>query len=144
MSVGRRWLVIVACFALTGCAAGEDAALTAVQDARSAVVVAEQATRLRLGARATTPYTQVVLDDSLVPETPDFPHVVRIPITKLAIEQVGKPLFANIVALGALVRLTELVSFDTIKQSVAHRVPPHTVEQNMKALQVGWDAAGQV
>ncbi len=65
MSVGRRWLVIVACFALTGCAAGEDAALTAVQDARSAVVVAEQATRLRLDARATTPYTQVVLGDSL-------------------------------------------------------------------------------
>ena len=58
-----------------------------------------------------------------MPETPDFPHVVRIPITKLAIEQVGKPLFANIVALGALVR---------------------TVEQNMKALQVGWDAAGSV
>lgn len=85
----------------------------------------------------------LVLDDSLVPETPDFPHVVRIPITKLAIEQVGKPLFANIVALGALVRLTNLVSFDTIRQSVAHRVPPHTVEQNMKALQVGWDAAGQ-
>ena len=85
----------------------------------------------------------LVLDDSLVPETPDFPHVVRIPITKLAIEQVGKPLFANIVAPGALVRLTNLVSFDTIKQSVAHRVPPHTVEQNMKALQVGWDAAGQ-
>ena len=85
----------------------------------------------------------LVLDDSLVPETPDFPHVVRIPITKIAIEQVGKPLFANIVALGALVRLTNLVSFDTIRQSVAHRVPPHTVEQNMKALQVGWDAAGQ-
>lgn len=85
----------------------------------------------------------LVLDDSLVPETPDFPHVVKIPITKLAIEQVGKPLFANIVALGALVRLTNLVSFDTIRQSVAHRVPPHTVEQNMKALQVGWDAAGQ-
>ena len=85
----------------------------------------------------------LVLDDSLVPETPDFPHVVRIPITKPAIEQVGKPLFANIVALGALVRLTNLVSFDTIRQSVAHRVPPHTVEQNMKALQVGWDAAGQ-
>ena len=85
----------------------------------------------------------LVLDDSLVPETPDFPHVVRIPITKLAIEQVGKPLFANIVALGALVRLTNLVSFDTIRQSVAHRVPPHTVEQNIEALQVGWDAAGQ-
>lgn len=82
----------------------------------------------------------LVLDEELVPEVPDFPHVVRVPITKLAIEEVGRPLFANIVALGALVRLTGLVSFDTIKSSVAHRVPPHTVEQNMKALQVGWDA----
>ena len=85
----------------------------------------------------------LVLDDSLVPETPDFPQVVRIPITKLAVEEVGKPLFANIVALGALVHLTGIVSFDTIKKSVANRVPPHTVEQNMKALQVGWDAAAK-
>lgn len=85
----------------------------------------------------------LVLDDNLVPNTPDFPHVVRIPITKLAVEKVGKPLFANIVALGALVKLTGLVEFETIKQSVAHRVPPHTVEQNMKALQIGWDAASK-
>ena len=85
----------------------------------------------------------LVLDTDLVPEVPDFPHVVRIPITKLAVEQVGKPLFANIVALGALVRLTGIVSFETIQKSVASRVPAHTVEQNMKALQVGWDAAEQ-
>ena len=82
----------------------------------------------------------LVLDEELVPEPPAFPHTVRVPITKLAIEEIGKPLFANIVALGAITHLTGLVSFDTIKSSVAHRVPPHTVEQNMKALQVGWDA----
>ena len=82
----------------------------------------------------------LVLDEELVPNPPDFPHIVRVPITKLAIEEVGKPLFANIVALGALTHLTGLVSFDQVKASVSHRVPPHTVEQNMKALQVGWDA----
>jgi len=83
----------------------------------------------------------LVLDADLVPETPDFPHVIRIPITKLAVEHVGKTLFANIVALGAIARLTGLVDFETVKSSVANRVPPHTVEQNMKALQTGWDAA---
>lgn len=83
----------------------------------------------------------LVLDEQLVPEPPDFPHTLCIPITKLAVEAVGKPLFANIVALGALVRLTGLVSMDAVRESVAHRVPPHTVEANMKALQVGWDAA---
>lgn len=85
----------------------------------------------------------LVLDEDLVPEPPPFTKVVKIPITKLAVEKVGKPLFANIVALGALVRLTGTVKFETIKASVAHRVPPHTVEQNMKALQVGWEAAGE-
>ncbi len=83
----------------------------------------------------------LVLDSDLVPKVPDFPKVIRIPITKLAVEQVGKSLFANIVALGAVTRITGLVDFETVKTSVANRVPPHTVEQNMKALQVGWDAA---
>lgn len=83
----------------------------------------------------------LVLDTDLVPEVPAFPNVVRIPITKLAVEKVGKALFANIVALGAVVRLTGIVKFDTIKECVAHRVPPATVDQNMQALQVGWDAA---
>lgn len=83
----------------------------------------------------------LVLDEQLVPNVPDFPHVVRIPITKIAVEKVGKPLFANIVALGALVRLTGIVSFDAIKKAVANRVPPHTVDANMKALELGWEAA---
>ena len=85
----------------------------------------------------------LILDDTLVPETPDFKNVRRLPITKLAVEELGKALFANIVALGALVRITGTVNFESIKKSVAGRVPPHTVEQNMKALQVGWDAAGE-
>lgn len=86
----------------------------------------------------------LLLDEQLVPNPPAFPHTVRIPITKLAIEEVGRPLFANIVALGAIVRLTGLVEFDTIKASVAHRVPPHTVDQNMHALEVGWNAADKL
>ncbi|MBQ9496070.1 MAG: 2-oxoacid:acceptor oxidoreductase family protein, partial [Selenomonadaceae bacterium] len=55
-------------------------------------------------------------------------------------EKLGKALFANIVALGVLVKVTKLVDFETIKKSVATRVPPHTVEQNMTALQLGFDA----
>lgn len=82
----------------------------------------------------------LVVDTDLVPNPPAFPNIISIPITKLAVEEIGKPLFANIVALGALVRITGLVDFETIKKSVANRVPPHTVEQNMQALQVGWDA----
>ncbi|MCR5175238.1 MAG: 2-oxoacid:acceptor oxidoreductase family protein [Anaerovibrio sp.] len=85
----------------------------------------------------------LILDTDLVPEPPKFPNIIKIPITKLAVEDIGKALFANIVALGALVKVTDIVSLDAIKKAVANRVPPHTVEQNMKALQVGWDAVSK-
>ncbi|MDY2686435.1 MAG: 2-oxoacid:acceptor oxidoreductase family protein [Selenomonadaceae bacterium] len=85
----------------------------------------------------------LILDEQLVPNPPAFAHTIRIPITKLAVEEAGRKLFANIVALGALVHLTGIVQFDSIKKAVANRVPPHTVEQNMKALQLGWDAVSQ-
>lgn len=83
----------------------------------------------------------LVLDTDLVPEVPPFANVIRIPITKLAIEKAGKALFANIVALGAVVKLTGLVSLDTVKECVKNRVPAATIDQNMHALQIGWDAA---
>ncbi len=82
----------------------------------------------------------LILDDDLVPTSPNFKNIIRVPITKLAVEKVGKSLFANIVALGVLVKVTKLVEFETIKKAVAHRVPPHTVEQNMLALQLGFDS----
>ena len=83
----------------------------------------------------------LVLDEELVPNPPKAAHVVKIPITKIAVEEAGKPLFANIVALGALAKITGIVDFDTVKKCVAKRVPPSTVEANMKALQAGYDAA---
>ncbi len=80
----------------------------------------------------------LVLDEQLVPEPPDFSNVIRIPITKYAIEKLGKPLFANIIALGALVKVTGLVDIDDVKTCVSRRVPPHTVEKNMQALDIGY------
>ncbi|MDD3114400.1 MAG: 2-oxoacid:acceptor oxidoreductase family protein [Anaerovibrio sp.] len=82
----------------------------------------------------------LILDTDLVPEAPDFKNIIRVPITKIAIEQAGKSLFANIVALGVLTKVLQLVDLDTVRKAVAHRVPPHTVEANMKALQLGYDS----
>ncbi len=73
MSIGRRLMARVACLAIAGCLAlalagcgsGADAEVRAVQEARSAVVVARNAARLLIDGRATGPYTQVVLADTL-------------------------------------------------------------------------------
>lgn len=82
----------------------------------------------------------LILDEDLVPTSPNFKNIIRVPITKIAVEKAGKALFANIVALGVIAKVTKLVNFETIKKAVANRVPPHTVEQNMLALQLGYDA----
>jgi len=82
----------------------------------------------------------LIVDEDLVPNVPNFPNVIKVPITRIAVEQVGKTLFANMVALGLLVKVSGLVSFDVIKESVAKRVPPATIEKNMMALELGFAA----
>ncbi|MBE8954042.1 MAG: 2-oxoacid:acceptor oxidoreductase family protein, partial [Quinella sp. 2Q5] len=42
------------------------------------------------------PEGTLILDDDLVPTSPDFKNIIRVPITKLAVEKLGKALFANI------------------------------------------------
>jgi len=47
----------------------------------------------------------------------------------------------NIVALGVITCVSGIVPLDAVKTAVAHRVPPHTVDANMQALMVGYEAA---
>ena len=62
---------------------------------------------------------------------------IDLPITHTAIGACGKSLFANIVALGAVVALTHCVSEEALEKAVLNRVPKGTEEANKKALQAG-------
>ena len=83
----------------------------------------------------------LIVDSELVPNVPAAAHIVSVPITTLAIEKIGKSLFANIVALGVITSVSGIIPLDAVKTAVAHRVPPHTVDANMQALMVGYEAA---
>lgn len=80
----------------------------------------------------------LVLDEDLVPDVPVHKTIIKVPITRLAVENLGKSLYANIVALGLLVKLTEIVRIETVKEVVSRRVPPSTLEKNMQALELGY------
>jgi 2-oxoglutarate ferredoxin oxidoreductase subunit gamma len=60
---------------------------------------------------------------------------------KLAVEATGKAITANVVALGLLVGLTEVVSRDAIAKAVTARAPKGTEEVNLTALAAGFAAA---
>jgi 2-oxoglutarate ferredoxin oxidoreductase subunit gamma len=82
----------------------------------------------------------LIIDEDLVPNSPIHANVVKVPMTRLAVEELGKSLFTNIVALGLLVKVTGVVSLESIQKAVAKRVPNPTIEKNMKALQIGYDS----
>ena len=65
--------------------------------------------------------------------------VYELPITHTAKEVLGKALFANIIALGAIVQLTGIVSEESIIKAVLNRVPKGTEEINKKAIKLGMD-----
>ena len=65
--------------------------------------------------------------------------ILQIPITKTARDNLGKEMFANIVALGALAARTNIVCLDAITRSVLNRVPRETGDINVKALKLGYD-----
>lgn len=82
----------------------------------------------------------LIIDEDLVPEPPTGIKIIKVPITRLAVEKLGKELFTNIVALGILVKVTGVVSFETIQKAVTKRVPPATIAKNMEALRIGYEA----
>lgn len=84
----------------------------------------------------------MIVDEDFVGNVPKVDgQVVKLPIMKLATEVIGKKVVANIIALGALMELTGIVSEDSLKKAILARVPKGTEQINMKALEVGIKAA---
>jgi 2-oxoglutarate ferredoxin oxidoreductase subunit gamma len=80
----------------------------------------------------------LVVDKDLVTRIPTS-KAYRLPLTATALEKTGKKLTASVVALGAIVGLTHVVSKEAITAAVADRAPKGTAELNQKALSAGFD-----
>jgi 2-oxoglutarate ferredoxin oxidoreductase subunit gamma len=80
----------------------------------------------------------IIVDSSYVNSIPQGKFTVHsFPITNLAEEKVGKKIVANIIALGAIERLSRIVSEDAIINAIRARVPKGTEETNIKAFKYG-------
>ncbi|KYZ75862.1 2-oxoglutarate ferredoxin oxidoreductase subunit gamma [Anaerosporomusa subterranea] len=91
------------------------------------------------------PADGILITDSLfVQQLPDkqFKKVYELPITHTAQDSLGKALFANIIALGAIAKITGVVSIESLTKAVLARVPKGTEAVNEKALKLGMDLVG--
>ncbi len=85
----------------------------------------------------------LIVDQERVGRVPSN-KAIKVPITRLAEESSGKSITANVVALGVLVGLTNVVSRQAIVQAVEARAPKGTKEMNSAALAAGFAAADLV
>ena len=82
----------------------------------------------------------LLLDDDFVPNTPAGNYkVIRIPIMRAAKEEIGREIVANVVALGAMIALTDVVSREAGEKAVLAKVPEAFKELNQKAYNLGFE-----
>ena len=61
-----------------------------------------------------------------------------VPSTRIA-EQLGRTIIQNIVMLGFVTAVTQIVSRDSMREAVLASVPPGTEDLNIKAFDAGYD-----
>ncbi|HUW65655.1 MAG TPA: 2-oxoacid:acceptor oxidoreductase family protein [Spirochaetia bacterium] len=87
----------------------------------------------------------VIVDSTNVSHTPPTPtRLVSLPLTAVAREELGKEMFANMVALGVITSLTGEISLREAENALLTRVPPATTEANRKAFWLGVQLANRL
>jgi 2-oxoglutarate ferredoxin oxidoreductase subunit gamma len=91
-----------------------------------------------------SPQGTLLYNTYLADQNADSPaKAFGLPLTEIA-KTSGGEVVSNIVALGALVGLTGVVSLKAVEKSLEKRVPPGTMEKNRKALAAGFKVAQEL
>jgi 2-oxoglutarate ferredoxin oxidoreductase subunit gamma len=87
----------------------------------------------------TTAEGLLVYDSGLVDPAgaPESWKLCGLPFTQAAADELGKTVVANIVSLGALVAVSDVLPADAVEQAVVSRVPERFRELNAEAFRLG-------
>lgn len=78
----------------------------------------------------------LVYDSHLVTQVP-YANAIGIKFSQLARHEIGIPIMANVISLGAICALTGIVTEKALRQIVERRAPRGTEEKNIAALDIG-------
>ncbi len=85
----------------------------------------------------------LIIDETLVTEFPDR-KFFGLPFTRLAREEAGHVMVANVIALAAIAELTGCVDREALTASVLNRAPRGTEDKNRKAIEIGFAEAAKL
>lgn len=79
----------------------------------------------------------LIVDETIVTEIPTD-NYYALPFTRLAREEAGHIMVANVIALGAIGAITGMVSHEVLVEAVLARAPRGTEDKNRKAVEIGF------
>lgn len=82
----------------------------------------------------------LIVDSSLVSEYP-ADRAYALEFTRMARNDVGNIMVANVIALGAIGALSGLVTKERLTEVVLQHAPKGTEDKNRKAVELGWTEA---
>ena len=82
----------------------------------------------------------LIVDSTFVTQVPTS-RAIQIPFTKIAKEKFHREIVANIISLGAITELMDIISPRAMEEAVLTRVPKGTEKLNGDALKAGLMAA---
>ncbi|UCC43671.1 MAG: 2-oxoacid:acceptor oxidoreductase family protein [Candidatus Zixiibacteriota bacterium] len=85
----------------------------------------------------------LIVDDVLVTDFPTDKYY-GLPFTRLAREEAGHVMVANVIALAAIAELTGIVDREALTNAVLNRAPRGTADKNKKAIEIGFREAARL
>lgn len=82
------------------------------------------------------PHGVLIVDSSKVEHVPTT-KAIAIPFTRIAGEQLARSYVANIIALGVIGSVSDVVDLEDIESAIRTRVPKGTEEINLEAFRLG-------
>jgi len=79
----------------------------------------------------------LIIDEDLV-EANSKKRILSIPSTRIA-EELGNRIFANVVMLGFVTAVTEVVSVEAMRKTIPESVPERFVDKNIRAFEKGYE-----
>jgi len=78
----------------------------------------------------------LIIDSDMVTQVPTAHHF-GFPFIQLAKNEIGVPMVANVISLGAICMLSGIITPEALKKVVEIRAPRGTEEKNLQALDLG-------
>lgn len=80
----------------------------------------------------------LLVDNSVVKKVPKIKaRIFKVPATEVAAKTLGEKLYANMIMLGALNKITKIVDENSMKKAIKDAVPEKVINVNMQAYEKG-------